>query len=89
MIGRVSSANGSCSDTVDLTEPAPSRYRKNAVPLPTLAANAFFGATPGKIGAVTVQRGYMLRHGHSRLTASDVVGSLQLTCVEAPLHKPR
>jgi hypothetical protein len=62
---------------------------ENALPLPTFAANTFFGTSPGNIGAVTVRRGYMLRHGNSRPSASDVVGSLQLTCAEAPLHKPR
>ncbi len=42
-----------------------------------------------KFARFTVQRGYMLRHGASRHTASNVMGSLQLTCAEAPLHKPR
>jgi hypothetical protein len=48
-----------------------------------------FLGPPGLSWRVTVQRGYMLRHGNSRLTASDVVGSLQLTCAKALLHKPR
>jgi|HubBroStandDraft_1064217.scaffolds.fasta_scaffold49640_2 hypothetical protein len=51
--------------------------------------NSAVSARLNKIGAVTVQRGYMLRHGNSRLTTSDVVGWLQLTCAEAPLHMPR
>jgi hypothetical protein len=42
-----------------------------------------------KFARFAVQRGYMLRHGGSQLMASNVVGSLQLTCAEAPLHKPR
>jgi hypothetical protein len=50
---------------------------------------AFLATSAGKIGGVTVQRGYTLRHGDSLLTPCDVTGSLQLTCVKAPLHKPR
>src|ERR1700722_15488600 len=50
---------------------------------------AFFGIFADKIGIVTEQRGYTLRHGDSPLTPRDVMGSLQLTRAEAPLHKPR
>jgi len=50
---------------------------------------AFLGTSAGKIGGVTVQRGYTLRHEDSPLTPCDVMGSLQLRCAEAPLHKPR
>jgi hypothetical protein len=42
-----------------------------------------------KLARFTVPQGYMFRHGNSRLTASNVMDSLQLTCAEAPLHKPR
>jgi hypothetical protein len=41
-----------------------------------------------KFTRFTVQPGYIFRHGNSRLTASNVMGSLQLTRAEAPLHKP-
>jgi Domain of unknown function (DUF4349) len=42
-----------------------------------------------KLALFAVQRGYMFRHGKSRLTTSNIMGSLQLTCVETPLHEPR
>jgi hypothetical protein len=42
-----------------------------------------------KLTRFTVQRGYMFRHGNSWLTTTNVMGPLQLTRAEAPLHKPR
>ena len=51
-----------------------------------LLQNSISRKRRGKMGGVTMQWGYTLRHGDSPLTPSDVMSSLQLPCAEAPLH---